>query len=277
MLTFLFAMALAQDTACPEPTDTLQLLNAIERGENAWSLANGAEFNAANAAMAELLPCLGEPLTRSMAARVHRMNGLYHFLNRQQDEMELSFAAARATAPAFRWPADLVPPDHPVLDGYNARAVNTQDVTATLAPVDGSSHFDGRETLDRPNGLPTLHQHLDAEGAVAGTWLLAPDAPLPDYPRVAPVTEGAIMADTDGTQRGARMPMLIAAGSGFVLSGLAYGLAASASGNYYNDPGATSDDLNRYRNATNQRYWASVGLAGASTLTTVGAFAVARW
>ena len=275
MLSLLMTAALAQEPACDEPTDTLQVVSAIERAENAWSMADAKNFNDANRAMATLLPCLEEPLTRSMAARVHRMNGLSHFLNRNDAEMQLSFAAARATAPAFRWPADLVPPDHPVLDGYNAMDTTDLPTEVTLAPKDGSSSYDGREGLARPTSVPTLHQHLGDDGSVLGTWLLNPGDPLPDYPRVSP----SVAATPSGEiqRRGARLPMLLGAAGGFAASGVMYGLAASASGSYRSGEVTSIDELDRLRGTTNSAYWASVGLVGASTVTTIGAFAVARW
>lgn len=274
MLTLMLSLALAQSSPCTEPTDTLQILIAIERAEDAWSMADASTFNEANEAMTSLLPCLDEPLTRFMSARIHRMNGLYHFLNREQEPMELSFAAARTVAPAYRWPADLVPADHPVLDGYSARPLDSSDVTPILPPVKANSTFDGRETLDRPAAVPTIHQLLSEDSAVLGTWLLNPDDPLPDYPRRAAM---ASSGSTTETRRGARLPMLAGAAGGFAVSGLLYGLAAAADGTYHNGDVSSVAELEKLRSATNRRYWASVGLASASTVTTVGALAIAKW
>ena len=92
MIALLLTAAFAQDNACVESTDTLQVLAAIERAENAWSMADRDNFLAANEAMALIVPCLADPLTRSMAARIHRMNGLNAFLSQDDPSMELSLS-----------------------------------------------------------------------------------------------------------------------------------------------------------------------------------------
>ena len=72
--------------------------------------------------------------------------------------------------------------------------------------------------------------------------------------------------------------MLLGAAGGFAASGVMYGLAASSSAAYRSTDGTQdADGLDKLRSATNTRYWTSVGLVGASTATTIGAFAVARW
>ena len=153
-----------------------------------------------------------------------------------------------------------------------AKGIDNPALDRTLPPREGESWFDGRESLDRPEGWPTIHQHRGEDGSVLGTWLLWPGDPVPDYPRKAvAVGEGPAAG-----KRGVRVPMLIGAGAGFLASGALYGLAG-ASSSAYHDEATSAQDLDKLRKATNSRYWASVGLAGASTVTTIGAFAIAEW
>lgn len=277
LILALFPSALAQEAPsapCAEPASSVDLVGAMEVAENAWSMADAAGFQAATTSLASLLPCVDDPITRATAARIHRVNGMNFFLQRDPERMQLSFAAARYVQPGWRWPADLVPPDHPVHEQYVARGIDNPPLERTLTPKEGTSWYDGRESLDRPEAWPTVHQHVADDGAILGTWMLWPGDEVPDYAR-RPVNEKTAKLD-EPDKRGARLPMLVGAGAGYLASGLLYGLAVQADGAYRGDD-VTVDDLDRLRRSTNTRYWASVGLAGASTVTTVGAFAVARW
>lgn len=273
-------LAAAQDapveleSGCTETVSSSDLIGAMEVAENAWSMADAAGFKSATVSLESLIPCVRDPITRATAARIHRVNGMNGFLSRDPERMQSAFAAARYTQPGFTWPADLVPMDHPVQEHYVALSTENPALERTLPPKEGQSAFDGRQGLDRPTGWPTVHQHLAEDGAVMGTWLLWPDDATPDYPRKA-VAGRTGKEDVD--KRGARLPMLVGAGTGFLASGVLYGLAAQSSSAYHSDEVRPVDEMDKLRNATNTRYWASVGLAGASTVTTVGAFAVARW
>ncbi len=277
LLIALTGVGLAQEPAspCATPASTSDLVGAMEVAENAWSMADAAGFQAATVSIGSLVPCINEPITRSTAARVHRVQGMNYFLQRDPERMQLAFAAARYVQPGWIWPADLVPADHPVQEQYVAKGIDNPALERTLMPKEGTSWFDGRETLDRPLDWPAIHQHVADDGSVQGTWLLWPGDTVPDYPRRA-VNDKTARTE-DPTKRGARAPMLIGAGAGYVVSGLLYGLAASSNAKYHDPQTQSVDDLDKYRKATNGRYWASIGFAGASTVTTVGAFAAARW
>lgn len=273
------AVALAQEPVtegpCAEPARSADLVGAMEVAENAWSMADAAGFQGATVSIQSLLPCVTDPITRATAARIHRVQGMNYFLQRDGEKMQLAFAAARYVEPGWIWPADLVPADHPVQDQYVAKSIDDPLLDRTLQPRDGTSWFDGRESLDRPAGWPTIHQHRAEDGTVLGTWLLWPGDPVPDYPRKAVNDKTA--KEELRERPGARLPMLVGAGAGFATSAVLYGLAASSSSAYHSGEARTADELDQLRKATNGRYWASVGVAGASTVTTVGAFAVAEW
>ncbi len=269
MVTSLIAWA----EPCDQPVSTVDLLGAIEVAENAWTMADASGFQSATASMGSLLPCVADPITRGTAARIHRMQGMGRFLARDPEGEEAAFAAARWVQPGWNWPADLVPVGHPLLKHYVAADLGDPALETTLPPVEGASMFDGRESLDRPTKWPTVHQHLSDDGAVLGTWWLQPADAIPDYPRKnkpAPVED-------DRERKGIRTPLLIGAAGGFATSGVLYALAGSSSKNYHNGGQMTVDDMDQLRRATNGRFWASMGFAGASTVTTVSAFAVARW
>jgi len=271
-LLALTTLAVAQETGspCEGPASSADLLGAMEVAENAWSMADAEGFKAANVAIASLVPCVNEPITRATAARIHRMNGLNSFLARDDASMDLSFAASRYVQPGFVWPADLVPVDHPVLEAYVASPLDDPKIEATLPPKEGASWFDGRESLDRPTAWPTLHQHLSGEGTVLGTWLLWPDDAVPEYPR-------RVNAPAGDDARGIRTPLLVGAAGGYVLAGLLYGLAGASNATYHSGTVLDPAELDRLQRATNTRYWGAVGFAGASTATTIGGFAFARW
>jgi len=274
MITLILTTLVAQGAPCDEMVSTAELLGAIEVAENAWTMADAKGFQTAAESMDSLLPCVSDTLTRGTAGRIHRMHGMSRFLARDPDGEKSAFAAARWVQPGWKWPADLVPVGHPLLKHYVEADLGEPDLEVTLPPIEGQSMFDGRESLKRPTKWPTIHQHLSDDGGVLGTWFLSPSDPLPDYPRK---NKPAPIDDEGGDKAGLRTPLLIGAGSGFVVSGVLYALAGASSKNYHGDDQRTVDEMDQLRRATNTRFWASMGFAGASTATTVSAFAVARW
>jgi hypothetical protein len=63
------------------------------------------------------IPCLGEPLTRHLAAEIHRTKGI-RAVSERDPEAPLVFAAARTIEPAYKFPSTLIPEGNPVRLAY---------------------------------------------------------------------------------------------------------------------------------------------------------------
>ncbi|MBT3224438.1 MAG: hypothetical protein HN348_35675, partial [Proteobacteria bacterium] len=214
MLFFLVGLAMAQE--CEEPTTSRDLLKAVEATESAYSLADGAGFQQ-NAELSEqLLPCLGEPLSRAMSARYHRVRGLAAFLARDEELQKASLSAARWVQPRYVWPADLVPMDHPVREAYDGIDIGEPALLDLPPPKEGELTIDGQPGLQRPTAWPTIVQHFGPEGDVRHTWYLPTSATNPEYEAAKPpktATTEAILAEDGGGKRAPiSIPLIIGAG-----------------------------------------------------------------
>lgn len=160
------------------PTRSADLVYALEQAEAAWMHSDLPSLQAATDRVRSQLPCLDEPLVRTLAAQAHRDLGLRAFVERDLESAELSFAAARAILPDWRFPDAMVSAGNPLRDHYRARPAEGP-VQTVPPPASGSLSFDGRVGLDRPTGRSTIVQLSDDSGAVLLTALVQPGEALP--------------------------------------------------------------------------------------------------
>lgn len=241
---------------CPEPVDTTDLERAIAEAEHTFASLEVDAFKQATDRLRDLLPCLEDPLTRQLAADVHRWLGVRAFGDRDP-EASAAFAAARSIDPDHRFPPSMVPPGNPLLDAWAEIDLGVRTVALAPPPAAGSLQFDARTTLERPVSWPTLFQRLDADGAVVETAWLRPDDPLPAYP-VAPLLPPVALEPRR------RTPLLVGAVVAGVVTGVTYGLAG-ASHAAFEDPSTPPRDLGPLRDRTNGLVIASV-VGGAATV-----------
>ncbi len=198
-------LVLSAALACADATSAAALVEALEGAEAAYTeLSDDVMFHLDRVGI--LLPCVTEPVAPTVAARVHRVQGLRLWASQRRLAVG-ALRAAREVDPAYTWPDTLLAPEHTAratYEGWSGRSATER----AKAPRNGELHFDGVATRRRPSERPTLLQ-LDGQ-----TLWLAPDEPLPSYevrpPPVAP----------------------LAAVSGTLIAGAAtsYGLAWSARG-----------------------------------------------
>src|SRR5688500_15029340 len=111
MLTLLLApLAAAQ---CDGPTSTADLEAALLDARRSLERLDGTAFGAATDRIDAVLPCLGEPMSRHLAAEVHRTKGIRAVTERSPDASRY-FAAARTIEPAYKFPSTLIPEGNPV-------------------------------------------------------------------------------------------------------------------------------------------------------------------
>ena len=275
----------ASAAACPDPATEAALVEHLAAAEAAFSDLDIEAFIAKSDAMRAAIPCLAEIPTPAVVARVHRLEGLRAFGERDVSAVR-AFAAARALAPDHVFAPEIVPPNSPILEDYLAMDLAAGDLEAMPEPLQGALYVDGRPTRDRPTAWPALIQLVDGEKPAWSTYL-DHDKPLPAYdlaptpapvpapvPAPAPVPEAPLgpspvagpvpagPAARDPWRR--RAPLFIAAGTAATATGVMYGLAARARSVYF-DPDTPDRDLAGLKAQTNGLAVAS-GVAGLAAL-----------
>ncbi len=227
--------------ACDGAPTVDDLMASLGAAEQALTLIDIAAFKAETQHSRELVPCLGEPITRPAAARLHRVEGLSAFGDRDP-HADRSFAAARQIEPSYRFPRTLVPRGSPVHDSYAAVATDSLEFETAPAPAEGVLNIDGRTSRQRAVTLPSVVQHVDASGTVAFTAYLKPGDPLPSYAERTddvPVTADVVAADQ---WRSMRVPFAVAMAGTGVVAGTLYGLSLSGKARYADVEGRPVDD-----------------------------------
>jgi len=252
----------ASASDCPDgvaPTATDDVVATVQIIEEALARADSARFASAQHDLAEQVACLEELLPRSTVAAVHRMRGLLAFTERDPEEARTAFAAARALAPDYALPADLLPAGHPIRAAYDEASPTSAATEAVPPPLTGNAWIDGRIAAERPVGRSALLQLVGDDGRVRHTAYLAVDAPLPPYAIRAggPGDRG----DEGGPSR-PRTAWLVGGGAAALVAGGLYATAATRRAAWTDAP---VEDKARMRQQTNTLAAIS-GVAAASAV-----------
>lgn len=269
-MILLAAGAFAAD--CPNRVSTTELDGLLGEARRSLERLDTALFAETTDALDAALPCLGEPLTRHLAAEVHRTRGIREVSERNPDAAR-TFAAARTIEPAYKFPSTLIPEGNPVRVEY--ASFNLRDGRfAPLPPAsEGTLTLDGMSNNYRPIDWPTVAQYLGPDGAVEWTIYVGPGTSLPPYPAAAAVVETTVnpllIGPTSTTpletkKVDARVPLGVAAGTSLVLTGVLTALAGSAAAQF-DDPLTPDTELDAARSRANAFTIAS-GFTGAATV-----------
>ncbi len=79
---------------CTEPTTTSDVALSLEAAETAFGSLDGMRFLTETDKALDALPCVTDPVSRTLAARLHRTVGFKAFLQEDQSGAALSFASA---------------------------------------------------------------------------------------------------------------------------------------------------------------------------------------
>lgn len=252
---------------CAARTSTADVAAALELAEAAYADADLPALLAASDRASDALPCVQELVSRSLAARYHRVVGLRAFVEAQADASERAFAAARSIEPAYTFPPEIVPPGNPVLDHYIALSVDAPRTLPVDAPAEGSIWLDGRETRQRSISWPVLVQLTDGTGAVSATAWVEQGAPLPAY-QPAPIQVSTGPASTTPTTPTTspstlkrKLPWIVATGATAATSVTLFAVSRGAASTY-RDPATTGEEeLSSLRSTANGTLFASAGTA----------------
>ncbi len=254
--------------ACPDPVPARELAQTVSNGDAAYAEMDEDGFRSSRAAAAAMLPCVGESVSATHAAALHRLEALSAFLDRDHAGTVASFRALLHAAPGYRLPEDLAPPNHPLrIDFEVAEGTVGAPERSLPRPRQGWNQVDGQTAQSAPTDRPFVFQHFDGDGQVVSTALVPPGGALPDYG-----------AKTGGStaRSGSRVPLLVTAGAATVLSGVFYGVAKSSESRFW-DPATPQEDLQSLRGRTNAFGWLSAGAGLTAVGTGAGAFLSGRW
>ncbi len=268
----LIALALATASAAPCSATATELTETVEQAQRALERLEPEGFITATDRLDTLIPCLAEPLSRHLAAEIHRTKGIRAVSERDATASRY-FAAARAIEPAYKLPSTLVPDGHPVRQEYAAFDLTGGGFDPIPAPAEGSLTLDAGPKLYRPTSWPTIAQYLGADGSVRFTAYLQPGAPFPEYP-VANTTGTILPAFvapppppqpvTPPRTTSSRVPLGVAAITGSLLTGALVGLAGVSEAKF-NDLDTPDADLDGLRSRANSLVVAS-GFTGAASV-----------
>lgn len=169
-------------TGAPISSDSLR--TALDAAIQEYPKFNDGDFRTEAATFMDTLPCLSEPVTKDLAARIHRLVGLRARIEDGTDQRaRLAFAAARAADPTYDLPSWLAGPLDPERAEYVAIPLDLISKVEARQPTDGTVTFDGLTDRQRPANVPTLFQRTSGT-RVTDTEYLWPKDPTPDYPMV---------------------------------------------------------------------------------------------
>ena len=255
------ALLFASFAAAACPARSADLDATLEKAEAAFAAMTAAGFrSAAEEAVAEA-GCLTDRPAAATIARLHRVEGLAAFVDRDEERSQAAFSAARAIEPDYTFPDALVPEGTPAAQLY-AAAVPMQDRgTLILPPHDGRVEFDGQQDSARPWYRPALVQVVRDDGIVIGSAYLWPRDTLPPY---------------EVATRGPNRALLGIAGSSLLAVGAVYGANLAVHESYF-DAHPDSPERERIRAANNALVVTGAALGVVALGSGVGAVIAGRW
>ena len=237
---------------CIIPAYSTDLLDAVDDAEDTFRSLDIAAFLEATGRLEALLPCLADPVPRQVAAQVHRYLGIRAYGERNLQDAEVRLMAGRALEPEYTFPDALMPQGHPVREFYAALEVDESLYAFAPPPASGYLQFDGQTSNQRPTDWATVVQRFDGTGKIVETVYLLPGQPLPTYP----VQVGAYPAvfplpEPEPDPGGPPTSLLVATGVTALSTGILYGLAGHAHGQFQDPdtPDARLDGLAGRANA----------------------------
>ncbi|MCB9674478.1 MAG: hypothetical protein H6737_05130 [Alphaproteobacteria bacterium] len=270
-MLLLFTLAHAADCEI-EPTANA-IADLLNDATAAYQDLDIERFQARTDEVRTRLPCVSERLPTYVIARLHRTEGLRAFGDRL-DWAGGAFAAARAIEPDYRFPKEMIPENHPVLDVYRAVGITPTKTEPVPRPAEGEVRIDGRAEAKRATDRPAVFQRFDATGDVAETAYLLPEMALPPYAVFVETPEPVLPEPTPVRAKPHRIPLIAATAATAVGAASLWGLSAASHGQF-NDPTTPDAKLPGLQKRTNSAT-VSAGVLGGAALV-LGATTVVTW
>jgi hypothetical protein len=190
-----FSVPKAQASDCPLRFPLASLLEKLDEAQAAFARFDAETFTTAMESSSLLLPCLKDPVSTDLAARVHRAEGIRLYAAGNKEAALSSLRAAKAIEPNYAFPKGLFPEGYALLSEYEGLDIQALPANKTPLPKVGVFHFDGLATRSRPSDRPTFFQHIATEGDTLQTVYLRQNMPLPDY-AINPKLRNTLLAIT---------------------------------------------------------------------------------
>lgn len=259
MTWLIFSVAFAD---CP--LDLAGLQTYLDSAEQAFRDHDVETFQKVAEAVSLDLPCLSEPVTPGLAARVHRLQGLVRFINDQNEGATQCFAACRSAGGDELTLQGLLPSAHTAHELFERMSPETIERESVPAPRTGALSFDGTLCNERPRSVPTVMQVFDDNGVVLVTGVLQTTDPLLPYEPVRT------------RKKGPNVKLLATAGGLAAASGAMWGAASMSRARFMSEDGTQGylkSDLEAHQSRTNTLATASLVTAGLALTGTGLAFA----
>ena len=240
---------------CPVAVKSTQLEAKIDEALAQLEKLDIDAFRTQTDAIQGVVPCVVEPISGAIIAKLHRVNAIRAFGERASLAPEM-FSAARRLDPDYVLPATIAPEGNPLWAAYNAIDPASRETREINPPTEGSVALDGEVTLFRHADWPTFAQVYDVDGGVAASGYVLPNEPLPAYP-------GSARFD----KRKLRAPLIAATAASAIASGALYALAADGAARYEDtqDNPVPNEDLKSLKQRINGRVAGSIVTGAVAT------------
>lgn len=256
-MLLLIAVANAAGLAdCPRTYDTAEILDAATSTEEAFKKVDAAAFAEGRLAVESRLVCSKDILSPAAMARIHRVEVLASFLDKQATRVPQALAGVFTAEPGHQIPVALLPDGHPIRAQVAVGMMALRDDPGVIIPVPGSGwiELDGVAGPRAPTQRASVMQQIDGQGQVLTTHYRWPDEVGFDW--VVPVEAAIDVAKVKAPNKPAspwahRAPLLALTGASLAASGVMYALAAEGRAEFDASPvlaaTATADERSAYQ------------------------------
>lgn len=263
--------------ACDTPTHVAQLGEAGRAAEVAFAdLDAEGLLTQASLARIQILPCVGETLTRQDAAAFHRLMAMEAFIAEDYTRVKQELHASLQLQPGYAFPSDVAGEGHPLLTLYTqAQMLADGNGEKIYPPPNGYVLVGGVRNAARYSLTPVIIQVYQTVGEIdtlRETRYIQPGEATPNWSGNAfGLTPADLGIDLEQLKRRPILldprPWYVAAGVSTLASGVLYGIAMQQKG-LYQDPSVSDDQLGDIESRANSLGTASLITGGTAVIFT---------
>lgn len=262
---------------CEESTQVSQLSEAGTKAEQAFAeLDAEGLLTQASLARAQILPCVGQALTKQDASAFHRLMAMEAFIAEDYTRAKRELHASLLLEPGYTFPADVAGEGHPLLTLYKeAEMLADGDGEKIYPPPGGYVLVGGVRNAARYSLTPVIiqvFQTVEEVDTLRETRYVQPGEATPNWSGNAfGLTAEDLGIDLEDLRRPSILkdprPWYGVAIASAVVSGVCYGIAMQQKG-VYQDPSTPDGELAGLENRVNGLGTASLISAGVAVTAT---------
>jgi hypothetical protein len=161
----------AAELSCPTAASNRDIAELLDSADAALDDADVDGFRTTIEQVAMNVPCLSESIDPELAARLHTLQGIRHYVAGNPDEAMSSFLAARVLNPDTSLPAGLFPEGHEIHGVFNKVDVGEVQSFRLPAPKEGDLLIDGVVARAKPLDRPFVAQRVTGDTVVDTRYL----------------------------------------------------------------------------------------------------------